>query len=645
MAPKKIGLFIVLLLFKSAIGYCDIKLPRLISDGAVLQREVSLDIWGWASEGEKITMSLDNKNYEAVANQSGEWQISLPAQTEGGPYEMVFEGNNKIVLKNILFGDLWLCSGQSNMELTMERLKDKYPEVIEHCENPNIRQFLVPDKYDFKKEHDDFESGSWVAADPTTILKFSGVAYFFALELYNKYQVPIGLINAALGGSPVEAWMSEEALKIFPDAYEEMLRYRDEKLILKTEQKNTAIKEAWYSKLNREDKGFVKGEEWFREKLDDGDWKEMEVPGYWANQEPGNVNGVVWFRKKVTIPRSMTDKETKLWLGRLVDQDHVYVNGEFVGSTGYRYPPRKYKPGKGLLKEGENTITIRLINETGEGGFIPDKPYFLTDGTDTINLEGKWKYQLGTAMDPIGSTTFIRWKPGGLYNKMINPLVRSRIKGVIWYQGESNARDPQSYAESFPALIMDWRSQWNLGDFPFLYVQLANYMEESLEPTESDWAALRQTQLETLSVPNTGMAVIIDLGEWNDIHPLNKKDVGFRLSQQAYVQAYGEKNALSSPLPVKHKFTKSKVCLRFSEKSLIAKDGEPLKRFEISGDGKNFHIARARIRGSKVIVWNETIVNPVAVRYAWSDNPKEANLYSKDGLPASPFEIYSSLLY
>lgn len=645
MTRQHFFFLLALLLFKSSLAFCDIKLPRLISDGAILQREVNFDVWGWASPGEKVELSFDGSTFNTEAGQNGEWRISLPPQPAGGPHEMIFKGNNNIVLKNILFGDVWLCSGQSNMELTMERLRDTYPGIIENCKNPFIRQFLVPDEYDFNITHNDFDSGSWTEADPSSIYDFSGVAYFFALELYDKYEVPIGLINSALGGSPVEAWMSEEALKEFPDAYKELQEFKDEDLIQKIKKENKSITDDWYSELNHEDKGFVKGEEWYREETDENNWEEMEVPGFWANTALGDVNGVVWFRKKVTIPLSMCNKETKLWLGRLVDQDHVYVNGEFVGSTGYRYPPRKYSPGKGILKEGENNITVRLINESGEGGFIPDKAYFLTDESDTIDLTGSWKYRLGAKMDPIESTTFIRWKAGGLFKKMIAPVTAFHIKGVIWYQGESNARDPQSYAARFPALIRDWRKKWDVGDFPFLYVQLANYMAESANPTESKWAELRQAQLETLAVPNTGMAVSLDLGEWNDIHPLNKKDVGLRLAREAFKIAYGEEAFSSSPVPLKHKFLKDRVWVRFSEKDLMAKNGEDLKTFEISEDGEIFHKANARIKGGKVFIWHDSIVHPVAVRYAWSDNPRKANLYSGDGLPASPFEIFSSVLH
>jgi sialate O-acetylesterase len=636
---KRIILLVWILVLKGASGFCDIRLPRLISEGAVLQREVELRIWGWASPGEQVELSFNQQSYHAETDPQGSWEILLPPQKAGGPYTMIFRGNNEIILHNILVGEVWLCSGQSNMELTMERLKDTYPEIIAGCENPQIRQFLVPDRYDFNAEHEDLESGSWKSADPESILEFSGVAYFFAAALYDRYRVPVGLINAALGGSPVEAWMSEDGLVEFPEAFEELQLFKNPGLIRDIEQKDQARQREWYAELQAGDRGLAEGQEWFLPAVNDEDWEEMDVPGFWADHSQGEVQGVVWFRKKVVLPESMAGKEARLWLGRIVDQDHVYVNGKYVGTTGYQYPPRKYPVPSGLLKKGENTIAIRIINEQGRGGFIPDKPYFLDDGTERIDLKGRWKYRLGKAMPPLESPTFIRWKPGGLYKAMIAPLLPYRIQGVIWYQGESNADRPQSYRRTFPALIGDWREHWQTGDFPFLYVQLANFMEETTEPAESNWAALRQAQLETLSVPNTGMAVIIDLGEWNDIHPLNKKEVGERLAQLAFALAYGESGARTSPVPVRQRFTRKNACIWFSHQDLVIQNGQVLNGFEISGDGKHFFKARAEIRGAKVLVWNDQISQPVAVRYAWSDNPHQANLYSGEGLPASPFEL------
>jgi sialate O-acetylesterase len=349
---------------------------------------------------------------------------------------------------------------------------------------------------------------------------------------------------------------------------------------------------------------------------------------------------VVWFRKEINVPGGMTGKFARLLLGAVVDRDSVYVNGVFAGTTGYRYPPRKYDIGPGLLREGKNIIVIRVINSSGKGGFVKDKPYQLVAGEDTIDLKGNWQYKLGAVMDPLPPSTFFEYKPTGLFNGMISPIVNYTIKGVIWYQGEADAFRAKEYEKLFPALIMDWRKKWSQGNWPFLYVQLANFTEVRKQPGESDWAELREAQLKTLAVPNTGMAVAIDIGEWNDIHPLNKEDVGKRLALAAEKFAYGDsKIVYSGPIYKSIKIEKNKIIITFSHigSGLIIKNGDELKYFAVAGANKKFEWAKAIIKDNKVIVWSDDIANPVAVRYAWADNPEGANLYNKEGLPASPF--------
>lgn len=635
-------IILIILCFQSADLICQIKLPRLISDGVVLQRDAEIKLWGWASPDERVKLIFKGEKYETKADVNGNWFIFIPPQAAGGPYEMSFNASNTIIIQNILFGDVWVCSGQSNMELSMERVKEKYSAVIADSENENIRQFIVPDKYDFKAEHKDLDAGSWESADPGKVLGFSAVAYFFAKELYESYQVPIGLINASLGGSPVESWMSEDALIPFPSAYNELQEFKNDSLIVSIEASDKKRMDNWYQELNQKDKGLTNAQKWYESSLEDNDWGKMEIPGYWANHSVGDINGVVWFRNQIDIPGSMAGKEAKLWLGRIVDQDFAYVNGEQVGTTSYQYPPRRYTVDSNILTEGENIISIRVINQSGEGGFIPDKPYYLAVDNDTVDLKGTWKYKTGATMEPLESQTFVRWKPAGLYNRMIAPLLGFSIKGVIWYQGESNTNAPSQYYETFPSLIVNWRQKWDQGDFPFIYVQLANFMEETDSHAESNWAELRQAQLATLKVPNTGMVVATDLGEWNDIHPLNKEDVGKRLALQARKLAYKEKGIFaSSPAPLEADFQQKKVLITFENagNGLVAKNNDSLRYFSISNDGKNFIWAKAEIDGNKIIVWNENILNPKVVRYAWADNPRSANLYTIDGLPASPFEI------
>ncbi|WP_316771390.1 sialate O-acetylesterase [Pedobacter frigiditerrae] len=633
---RKISLYVILILV-SLSSSAQIKLPRLISDGMVLQRSIPIKLWGWATPNESVKLNFNKAEYTAKANEKGEWQIKLPAQKAGGPYQMVFTASNKIILKDILFGDVWVCSGQSNMELPMSRLSDKYPDVIANANNNQIRQFQVPDEFDFKQERKDFSNGSWISASPKNVLDFSGVAYFFALEIYKKNHIPIGFINSALGGSPAQDWISESAIKKFPAYYEELQKFKDDNLIKSIEKADQQASINWYKKLNAADEGLKNN--W--KNTDAKGWPEMNIPGYWADGALGFANGVVWFKKDINVTKDMVGKPAKLMLGRIIDADSVFINGQFAGTTSYQYPPRRYVLSNTILKEGKNTIVVRVVSNSGKGGFAPDKPYELIVGDQTIDLKGAWNYKLGAKMEPTPSQTFVRWKPVGLYNAMISPLTNYAIKGALWYQGEANTNKAEEYKSLMQTLIEDWRSKWNQGDFPFLYVQLPGFMETKTTPTESSWAKLRQQQLDLLTVPNTAMAVAIDLGEWNDIHPLNKQDVGKRLALQAQHLVYGDvKTVNSGPIFKAAKLDKNKITISFNNVGggLIAKGAKELKYFAVAGADKKYYWANAQIVNNKVVVWSKDVQNPVSVRYAWADNPEDANLYNKANLPASPFE-------
>jgi sialate O-acetylesterase len=553
---------------------------------------------------------------------------------------MTITATDTLTVKDIMIGDVWVCSGQSNMELPMKRVSWVYGTEIAKSGNPYIRHFAVPQKYDFNTPKEDFESGKWESADPKTVLNFSAVAYFFGAELYERYHVPIGLINTSLGGSPAESWMSEDAIKEFPVDYKELQRLKDHTVIDQIESQDKVRIDGWYAQLRQRDEGHKNPlQSWYDPAVSTSDWSIMKVPGYWANTSLGAVNGVVWFRKEVNVPPSMVGQPALLILGRIVDADSVFVNGVFVGTVSYQYPPRRYDIPSGLLKEGSNTIVVRVISNIGKGGFVLDKKYEIVSGGQTIDLKGDWHYRLGAVMEPLAGQTFIRWKPVGLHNAMLSPLFNYSIKGVAWYQGESNAAHPLEYRTLLPALMRDWRTKWNQGDFPFLLVQLPNFMETKDQPSESNWALLREVQLKALSLPKTGMAVAIDIGEWNDIHPLNKKDVGRRLALAAQKVAYGDdKVVFSGPIYQSMKIDGNKIILTFTNtgSGLLAKGGG-LKQFAIAGSDKKFVWAQAKIENNHVMVWSENVPDPVAVRYAWADNPEGANLYNAEGLPASPF--------
>jgi sialate O-acetylesterase len=622
--------------------FSQLGIPRLLRNNMVLQRDTDIRIWGWAKAGTTVTIGFRDKSYSAIAGADGKWAVILSQLKAGGPCSMKIKaGIHIIIVRNILVGDVWVCSGQSNMGLPMSRVKDVYADEIACARNPAIRQFVVAEKYDFNTPQDDLESGGWEPLNPGSVLGFSAVGHFFAKTLYDQYQVPVGLISASLGGAPAEAFLSEAALKEFPAYLATAQKFKNYAYLDRIRQENQARNDTWYDRIQREDRGLGNSEKpWYDPEYDASAWPTMQVPAFWDDEGLLHGNGVVWFRKEIVLQDEMTGLPARLFLGRIVDSDTVYVNGINIGTTGYQYPPRIYDIPANLLKAGQNTIVIRVVNTSGRGGFIKDKPYYLTAGGKSIDLKGEWRLQIGVAAPPLPEPLAIQWQPAGLFNGMIAPLIHYAIKGVIWYQGESNTERAQEYRRLFPALITDWREKWGRGDFPFLYVQLPNYMPADDRPSESAWAKLRDAQRRTLAVPNTGMAVTIDTGEWNDLHPLNKKDVGCRLALIAQKVAYGEKDLVDSgPLYRAMRIADGRITVTFSNTGggLMIKGGGELKGFAIAGRDQKYVWAKAKIAGDQVVAWNEQVSQPVALRYAWADNPEGANLYNAEGLPASPF--------
>jgi sialate O-acetylesterase len=598
----------------------------------VLQRNQKLNVWGKADAGEKVEIKFINKKYSTTADQAGNWKIQLPEQKAGGPYTMTI---NEMTLKDILIGDVWLASGQSNMELPMRRLTPLYADEIKNANNRNIRFFTVPQKYNFKSPQTELDGGRWEATNPQTILNFSGVAYFFAKELSEKNKVAVGIIHTSLGGSPIQAWMDENSLKKYPEYLDEAKKWQNDGLIKSTESTEQALSKAWYTELDQSDIGF--NQHWENFDLNDSDWKTMNIPGSWEDKE-GSFEGSVWFRKEINLTKNQAGKAAFLNLGRIKDADVTYINGTKVGNVTYEYPPRWYNIPAGILKEGKNVIAVRITNGSGKGQFIADKPYYLDIDGNKIDLKTEWKYKIGAKMEKMApGQTFIRWKPTGLYNAMIHPLINYNIKGAIWYQGESNTGKPKEYGDLLTTMILDWRNKWNQKDLPFFTVQLANFMEPKNQPVESNWAELRDQQRQvSLKVPNTGLAVIIDLGEWNDIHPLDKKTVGDRLALQALKVAYRKNITADGPVYQSMKVEGNKIMLSFRPGT---DDFEPvleLKGFAVKSKNGKYEWAKAKVEGNKIIVWNDDVKEPFAVRYDWADNP-DGNLKNKTGLPASPF--------
>lgn len=600
----------------------------------VLQRDKPVKVWGWASPNEKIILTLNKLKLKTTASTEGKWEFMLPAQAAATKQTIVLTGKTEIKISNIAFGDVYFCSGQSNMVHQMELHHVLYAKDIAAANNPDIRHFWIPTMTNLSGPKDDFPNAQWKMTNPENVRQFSAVAYFFAKKLYETYKIPIGLINASVGGTPIEAWTSEDGLKDFEDIYAGIQKNKDT---------------AYVNSFNRikrnfpkaQDKGLLEYPKWFENTYIPQNWKPVTVPGFWEDQGVKDLNGVVWYRKEFDIPMVFTQKSAKVFLGRIVDADVLYINGKQVGQTAYMYPQRRYNIPDGLLQPGKNVFVVKVTNNAGKGGFVPDKPYNLISGDDTLNLGGTWQYKVGEVFVPFngGFPGFsAQNQASSLFNAMAAPVIKYGIKGFLWYQGESNAGRPKAYADLQKAQILDWRKQWNQGELPFIFMQLPNFMDANYLPSESQWAELREAQLKASEMTNTAMAVGIDLGEWNDIHPDNKKTVGERLAFAAQNLIYKENIISNGPIFENAEIKSDKIELSFDKigGGLVSKDGESLREFAIAGADKKFVWAEAKIVNNKIEVSNSNITKPLYVRYAWADNP-DVNFYNKEGLPVSPF--------
>jgi sialate O-acetylesterase len=636
-------LFVLLLglILVATTSHADVRLPRLLSNGAILQRDVPATLWGWADEAEVVAVYLDGTPMGDATTVDGQWTIEIPTQSAGGPHQVRVTGNNTVTIDDVWFGDIWIASGQSNMQIPMERVKERYPEEIAAANYPLIREFEVPRTFDYKKPRADFDGGYWKLATPESVMTFSAVGYFFAKSIHEHHGVPVGIVSSNYGGASAEGWMSEQALKAYPHYLEVAIHNRDDEWLQAAMAADQTNSQTWSSYVDVNDAGLRESPAWMAAEYDDSKWQTMSVPGYWADTSTGPVNGVVWFRKTFELPATAAGKPGKLMLGRIIDADTAYINGVQVGNTTYQYPPRRYEVAADILRPGKNTIAVRVVSSAGKGGFVLDKPYWLRVDDTTVDLRGEWRLKVGVVSEPMKPQQFVVfYQPLGFYNAMLAPLLNMRIKGVIWYQGESNVGRAEEYADLLPALIRDWRTGWQQGDFPFVYAQLPNYLEAQEAPQESAWAEMREAQRLALRVRNTAMAVAIDLGEWNDIHPLNKSAVGERLALAARSLAYGETDLVSSgPLFQSMEAQGDRLIVHFDYvgSGLVA-HGDRLGGFAVAGADRVFHWANAKVAGDTVVISSADGEQPIYLRYAWADNPESANLYNVEGLPASPFQ-------
>ena len=623
----------------------------LFSDNMVLPRSCDVPVWGSASPGRTVTLtaSWDGVARTALADAEGKWTFTLPTPAEKGPYSIEIRTGKKkkecTSLNNILCGDVWLCSGQSNMEMPLKgwaRVYNYEQEIADAANYPEIRLLNIIRNYNTSPAEDfEAEAGGWQVCSPESIPLFSACGYFFGRSVYQATGVPIGLINSSYGGTNIEAWISSGAIKDLKSA------------TLAIEQGTRAvsadsiavIRERWLRDILAADRG-MEGKKplWVAPGLDDSGWAVLKVPGDITQYGLGGWDGVLWMRREIEIPASWAGKEVTLDLQTIDDDDDTYFNGVLVGSTEGFTLPRVYKvPGK-LVKPGRAVITVRLIDRRYNAGIMGEPELVRAIcGDESICLSGEWKYRKGSSSDDSSVPHVSVFKtdfPSLLFNAMINPLIGFPIKGAIWYQGENNASAAYMYRETMPLLIRDWREKWGY-DFPFYMVQLTSYKEEQAIPgAYTEWADLREAQsLTAATVPGVGMAVTLDVGDAKDVHPRNKQEVGRRLALLARKYVYGEDSLeAESPSLCRYEFAGSEVRLYFRNTAggLKTSDGAAIKGFEIAGGDKVFRFAEARIEGDAVVVSCPGVKYPLAVRYAWADNPP-CNLVGGTGLPVGTF--------
>lgn len=612
-------------------------LHRLISDNAILQRDTPIPLTGTTDSTNTIQIYFDGNLIGETAANNGQWRYELAAHSAGGPHQLVIKSTDTITVNNLYFGDVWLTSGQSNMELTMARVEEAYPLDVAEANFPLIREFTVPDTYRFDGQNKDYDGGQWRSATQQNIRQLSAVAYYFARQIYIDQNVPIGIVNASLGGSPVEAWMHKDILAPYPEKIAAGEYFADPAVDAQTRKDDKARADAWYAKLHQDDTGLQATTKWYATQLDDSSWQTITLPGNLPTKEYG-FTGSWWLRKTIQLDEVPT-QPVILRLGRIVDADTAYINGQEVGATGYQYPPRRYSVPADVLKKGKNVIAVRITSNGIPSGFVKDKAYFLGTDDARLSLAGEWRYKIATEMPPLAGSTFIRWQPTGLYNAMIAPATQFPVKGALWYQGESNSGAPYHYADMLTAMIGHWRAQWQQPDMPFIIVQLANFMARQSQPTESNWAELRDQQQRAGQLHNAASVVTLDVGEWNDIHPVNKAAVGERLALAARHIAYNQDIVYQGPIATEARLQNGKVIIDFANTGdgLTAASGLS-QSFAVAGDDNQYHWASVRLAGDSVTLSSHEVSKPVKVRYGWADNP-EPGLFNSAGLPAAAFSI------
>ncbi|HZL43505.1 MAG TPA: sialate O-acetylesterase [Verrucomicrobiae bacterium] len=611
----------------------------LFSDNAVLQQEMKVPIWGTAAPGEKVRVEFAGQTVTGVAGADGKWLVYLAPIKAGGPYTLAVSGRNTVQATNVLVGEVWLCSGQSNMERQLGSRAGQKPitnveREIAEANYPQIRHFGVEQTKSFAPVQS--VKGAWLICSPATVKDFTAVGYFFGRDLFKARGVPIGLLHSSWGGTPAEAWSSESTLRGLTDfapTLDLLKRVQSDPQGARREYANRL--ELWFGRV---DPGSHPGATWSAHDLDTASWKEMTLPTLWESVGEPDLDGVVWFRKNFDLPDNFAATDAELDLGMIDDMDTTWVNGVQVGALNGYQLVRKYPVPAGVLKPGRNVIAVRVLDTGGGGGLYGGDKLQLVfkneAGMGPVPLSGPWQYRvtvnLKNAPWPPTSITENATAPTVLYNGMIAPLLPFAMRGVIWYQGEANVGRERQYRTLFPAMIAGWRQAWGEGDFPFLFVQIAPFSGMTPEIREAQFLSWQSTR-------NTAMVVTTDCGDPVDIHPAHKQPVGARLALAARALAYHERIEYSGPEFESMSIKGTNAVLRFRHLGGgLASREEPMKGFTIAGSDKNFVPAHAEIHGKAVVVTSPDVAHPAAVRYGWANVP-EGNLINKAGLPASPF--------
>ena len=607
-------------------------LHPLFSENAVLQRDRPLTIWGWASANADVTVKFGGGERVLRADNAGYWSVPIRPRPAGGPYSLeVSSGGQTETRGNLMFGDVWLCSGQSNMEMSFGWGINNGAAEVAAANYPNIRLLHIPNN--IRSTPVDDVKANWEVCTPQTVSNFSAAGYFFGRKLNQDLKVPIGLIDSTWGGTPAESWVSEPALKTMGD-FDATLAAVHERAA------NPATLDAQRANWWKSDEGTTAN--WQNADFGDANWKTMALPAAWEDMGYADFDGVMWFRREINVPAALAGRDLTLNLGQIDDDDTTYWNGKVVGQT-YGYGnARNYTIPGAQVKTGVNVIAIRVLDTGGGGGLRSEMSLGAKGESTTMTLDGDWKYHLGASLaqsPPLPRETDQNTATA-LYNGMISPLLPGQIKGVIWYQGESNEGRAKQYQTLLPTLIRDWRARFGAATgapMPFYIVQLANFRTPNEQPGDDKWAYLREAQsLTAKNVPDTGIAVITDIGDTGDIHPKNKQDVGLRLALQALKNTYGQNVQADGPTLKSAEVRGGAIALTFDNADGLNIKGEANRVFAVAGaDGKYFW-ANPTLNGNVITLDSPDVAAPLTARFGWSDNPR-ANLYNSAGLPASPF--------